>query len=426
MPESSVAELVSRARAAKGWSRQQLADATGYSAVMIAKIESGDRLPDEQRIPKLADQLDLDAVGLKEAAGRADRRKSGAPKIVDGMKLAKRNGDRASRLKGRAEHLKRDADQTAVELDAKVRDFDLAVVGPISSLLSRVSDVPEDALVPAKIELYKPNPEFSTSLTTAQQKTSKSIYALMNAGVLGNGAGAQNAAAAPTTALVTVAGIAAASADAAISDVADVASRSAAAGVVARITYPALGGVPALGIAAGTGLVMGLVVLPVVAAAAGAAIGSGGRLLAKQMAIQRDIEDAERVFDENAKVVREFISRASKVSEILTFAVLASRHHTRTIESALPEDREVAWSALNTSAQSSIRRVAEILLASVTVIGLPIGLNLEQAAPPDAFTAADVNEDPMPQVEPVLGVGPESANQFIDYVIDEAFAQVAR
>lgn len=420
MPNLSFAELISRGRAAKGWSRKQLADATGYSAVMIAKIESGERVPDEQRIPGLAQALGIDVYELKQAASRSDRRKSGAPKIVDGMKLAKQNGERANRLKARAEHLKRDADRTAKQLDEKVREFDLAVVGPFSALLSRVADIPEDAMVHATVEPHQPNPEFSTSFKTAQLKTSKSIYALMGAGVLGDGAGAPIGGGAPTATLVTVASIATVSVGAAISGLADVASRSARAATIARLAAPVLG------VAAGTGVITGIVVLPVVAAAAGAALGSGGRLLAKQMLIQKQIEDAESDFDENAQVVQKFVSRASNISEILTVAVLASRHHTRTIENAVPEDREIGWPALDVTAQGSMRRMAEIMLACLTVIGLPIGLNLAQAAPEDALNADVVDEGSVPQIEPALGVGLDLENEFIDYVIEEAFAQVAR
>jgi hypothetical protein len=297
----------------------------------------------------------------------------------------------------------------------------------LSTLLSRISDIPEEAVVHANVEPHESNPEFSTALQNAQLNTSRRVYALIRAGVLGDDAGAHVSAAAPTAALVTVAGIARAAAEKAISDISDVASRSVAAGVAARLSYPALGAtVPGLSIAAGTGLVMGLVVFPVVAAAAGAALGSGARLLAKQVSIQEDLDDAERVFDENARVVREFVDRASKVSEILTVAVLASRYHMRTLESAVPDGSGDRWSALDPSTQSSIRRMAEIMLASVTVIGLPIGLNLERAAPMDPFSADAVNDNSMPQVEPVLGVAPESESEFIDYAIAEAFAQVAR
>jgi hypothetical protein len=102
-------------------------------------------------------------------------------------------------------------------------------------------------MVHATVEPHQPNPEFSTSFKTAQLKTSKSIYALMGAGVLGDGAGGPIGGGAPTATLVTVASIATVSVDAAISGLADVASRSVGAATIARLAAPVLG------VAAGTG-----------------------------------------------------------------------------------------------------------------------------------------------------------------------------
>src|SRR4051812_24792826 len=106
MSGSTLGELVSGGRASKGWSRRQLAEETGYSTVMIAKIESGERAPDAQRIADLARALGINEHELRAAATRTDGRRPGGTKIVDGLKLAKLNRDHALELKARAERLR--------------------------------------------------------------------------------------------------------------------------------------------------------------------------------------------------------------------------------------------------------------------------------------------------------------------------------
>lgn len=178
-----------------------------------------------------------------------------------------------------------------------------------------------------------------------------------------------------------------------------------------------------LGIAGGTALLTGLVALPVIAAVAGAVLASGGRILEKQKSIEQKIQQAETDFEANEVIVRRFVTRAGRINEILTVALLAARNHRRTIERALPDQGALAWSELE---QASVRRVAEIVLACLTVLALPIGMNLKQGAPKDAMQAEIVDENSVPQIAPELDAGGELENEFIDYAIEQSFSQVAR
>lgn len=419
MSNVSVSDLVSSARAGKGWSRQELADATGYSAVMIAKIESGERVPDERRIPRLAQALGLESAALAQAVNRSDRRKSGAPKLVDGMRLAKQNGDRATSLKSRAEDLKRQADQAAAELDERVREFDHAVVVPVAGLLPRIKDLPADVIAHGEVEPDHSEPEFSGALENAQTTTSRSIYALLQAGVLGNGVTSM-ATGAPTAALATGASIASAASSAAIGTLVDVAATSVNAGAMGRAATAGMG------VATGTRALTPIVVFPVLAAATAAALASGGRLLAKQQSIQRQIDEAEENFDKNAEVVRRFVGRASSIGEVLSVAVMASRYHRRTIEGGAPASGEIAWPELDPRVQASVRRLAEIMLAGFTAVALPIGMNLTEGVTEEWTSPQTPDAESVPRLSPALEVGPEAENEYIDYVIRQALAQVAR
>jgi transcriptional regulator with XRE-family HTH domain len=423
MPDLRFSELLSRARADKGWTRQQLADATGYSAVMIAKLESGERVPDARRIPKIAEELGIDATELMRAASRTDRRKSGTPTVADAMELAKDNGVRANTLAAATALLVGEAYRPAQELDERVREFDLTVVRPISALLSRVAEIPEDAIVRTEVEAHQPNPEFSSSLTTMQMQTGKSIYALLGAGLWAGGAedaGDAVGRGAATAPYMTVASLAMAFAGAAMSGLSGVAY------TLTGISLRAAGG---MGVTTATRLRNRVVRTRVEMATAKAAREVGGRTLSTQQSIRRELEIAEAEYAKDFHDVRKFESRAASISEILAFALQACRNHKRTIENAVPGDREIAWSALGASAQASIRRTAEIMLACLTVLSLPITMNWSQTAPEDALGTRALDEDSAPHVELVYEVGAELSeleNEFIDYVIQEAFAQVAR
>jgi hypothetical protein len=120
------------------------------------------------------------------------------------------------------------------------------------------------------------------------------------------------------------------------------------------------------------------------------------------------------------------VTRAGRIIEILTVALLAARNHRRTIERELPDEGEVSWSEFDPLTQASVRRVAEIVLACLTVLALPIGMNLKQGAPTDALYAEIVDENSVPQIAPELEAGRELENEFIDYAIEQSFSQVAR
>ena len=421
----SAGEILAEARKSLGWSQAKLAETLGFSTVLISKIESGVRAPSEAFIQALSSHLPEKAEAVQEAVGSetdVDKRKTGRLKVIDAMKLAKKNGDRANQLKARTENVKRGADEIAQLLDEKVKQFDRDVVDPFSRIMSRVADLPADVIVHAETQPSQANAEFSEALNAAQLKTGKSIFSLLGAGVLGSGAGAAVGAGAATATYMTVASIATASTGAAISGLSGAAASSA--------TLAALGGgslaAGGLGIAGGTALLTGLVALPVIAAVAGAVLASGGRILEKQVSIEQKIDQAETEFEANEVIVRRFVMRAGRINEILTVALLAARNHQRIIERELPDQGDLSWSELDASKQASVRRAAEIVLACLTVLALPIGMNLKQGAPQDAMNAEIIDENSVPQIAPELDAGRDLENDFIDFAIEQSFSQVAR
>lgn len=422
----STGETLAEARKSLGWSQAKLAETLGFSTVLISKIESGARAPSEAFISALASHLPEKAKALQEATSseqQSDRRRSGNLKIVDAMKLAKQNGERASRLKSRVEHVKLEADEIAQLLDEKVKEFDRDVVYPFSRIASRISGMPTDVIAHAQGQPSPSNPGLSNALEAAQLTTSRSVFSLLGAGVLGGGAGAAVGAGAASATYMTVASIATASTGAAISSLSGAAATSATLAAIGGGSLAAGG----LGIAGGTALLTGLVALPVVATVAGAVLASGGRILEKQKSVEQRIQRAESDFEENAVVVRRFVLRASRINEILTVALLAGRNHLRGLEQAFPGGEEhFEWSTFDTATQSSVRRIAEIVLAGLTVLALPIGMHLKQGAPLGAMHAEIIDESSVPQIAPELEAGLELENDFVDFAIEQSFSQVAK
>lgn len=424
MEEKSAAERVAEARKGLGWSQARLAEALGFSTVLISKIEAGVRTPSEAFIEAMASHLPQDAEAIREAASSEatpDRRRSGSLKIVDAIKLAKANGDRANRFKSRAQQVQTEADRVASQLDERRRAFDLEVVEPFSRLASRVKGLPEDVIVRADVQPSTEESDFADTLKEAQLNTGKSIFSLLGAGVLGSGAGAAVGAGAATATYLTVAGIATASTGAAISGLSGAAATSATLAAIGGGSLAAGG----LGIAGGTAVLTGIVALPVLMAATGALLASGGRILEKQKSVEHGLQKAEEEFELNEVIVRRFISRAGRINEILTVALLAARSHKRTLDLAMPNSGDVQWSEFDDAVQASLRRLAEITLACLTVLALPIGLNLKKAAPKED-SSDDASTSEVPQITPELEGLPEIENNFIDYAIEESFGQIVR
>lgn len=372
---------------------------------MIAKIESGERLPDEARIPVIAESLGLNASDLAQAASRLDRRKASGPKIVDAMKLAKRNDERARALRARAERLKHDVDSAAADLREKVREFDAKVLEPVSSLLSRIDEIPPEAVIHASVEEHHRNPEFSKSLRAAQRRTGESVHALLRAGILeGEGAAVQ------------LSGIASASTGFVVMNLSRVPSTWSTLAEIMTLAAPAVGAT------AGKGVTTAIAVLPV--ALAVNALVTGGRVLSTQQEIQRQLEGAEAEFRATEQVATEFIGRATRIGEILTVALFAARNHIRTIDGAIPAVGRVTFESLGAAAEGSVRRMTEVVFACLTVLALPIGLNLVKSVDDDAGVDL-VGEETIAQIQPAFEVGSKLENEFIDYVIDVAFGQVA-
>ena len=423
--ERSAGEALAEVRKGLGWTQAKLAETLGFSTVLISKIESGVRAPSDAFIDALSSRLPGKADAVREAASaeaQPDGRKGTSLKIVDAMKLAKKNGERANRLKTRAEQLTSEANEVAEQLDAKAQQFSTDVIGPFAALMTQVSGIPEDVIVPADAQPSHLNTEFAATLKNAQVTTGRNVFTLLGAGALGGGAGAAVGAGAATVTYMTVASIATASTGAAISALSGAAATSATLAAIGGGSLAAGG----LGIAGGTAMLTGIVTIPVLLVATGAVVASGGRILEKQRAAERKIERAETDFESNEAIVRRFVTRATRINEILTVALLAVRNHRRIIDSALSRKEPVAWSDLDTSTRASVARVAEIALAGLTVLSLQIGMNLKRIAPDDKPPVDIVDGDAVPQITPELDARPELENDFIDYAIEESFSQVAR
>ena len=131
MSERSPGVVVAELRKSLRLGPAKLAETLGFSTVLISKIEGGVRAPSEAFIQALRSHLPENAEAIQEVVGsdaQADKPGGGSLKIVDAMKLAKKNGDRANRLKARAEHTEREADDVAQVLDEAVREFDSQVL----------------------------------------------------------------------------------------------------------------------------------------------------------------------------------------------------------------------------------------------------------------------------------------------------------
>lgn len=410
-----IADVISRGRASKGLTRQQLAEATGYSAVMIAKIESGERVPDHKRIPTLARALDLDPEDFERAASRSDRRKPGTSSIVEAMNLARENRARATELRERAERLRSETEAVAAQLDEKYSKFDRSVVAPLAAWLRRIADLPADLIAPAGLEPSQDAPEFSEALEAAQLNTGKSIYALTVAGLLSDD-GPTGGKSVETPAFAAMASTAGVFMLRAMSGLARATADPTTLSSIARTSFDGT---------RGAGLTA-LVVLPLVAAVTNAAIESGGgRILSTQESMRRQLDEATAKFDANLRVAQKFISRATKIGEMLTVALVVARNHKRTIESVMPEGSEIDWVEAE-AAQMSIRRLVEITLACLTVHALPIGIRAAPAAHGGPLSKSANEGRSVGETGFVLQAEPESEGDYIDFVIEEAFSQVAR
>ncbi|WP_162231759.1 helix-turn-helix domain-containing protein [Leucobacter celer] len=425
MTELSAGEVLARGRKALGWSQRGLAEKLGCSTVLISKIESGARAPSAQflqtldvHLPEIAEKVRVAAPNQVQTA----KRQSGGLKIVDAMKLAKENAARANRLRTRAEEGKRRADEIAGALDERVREFDREAIEPVTELLSRVTELPDDILPHVEAHSSRTHPEFAAALEDAQLRTGRSIFSLIGAGVLGGGAGAAVGAGAATATYMTVASLATASTGAAISSLSGAAATSATLAAIGGGSLAAGG----LGIAGGTTVLTGIVALPVLTIAAFAIGASGGRILETQKKHEMEIVRAEQDFTANEVVLNAFVERATKINEILKFALSAINNHKKVIEDALPHGGSLVWAKVRPEAQASIRRVAEIILACLTVLALPIGMNLKRDPSGVVMGSEGIDAGVAPQFDAELDAGSELEGEFIDYAIEESFRQVAR
>lgn len=417
MTDPTAAELLAAARKELGLTQAGLARLLGVSTVLISKLESGNRAPSEAFLRRLAEHLPERADAVRAAAEgtrRSRERTAGGLKIVDAMRLAAQNAERARCLTSRAEAIQEEANAAARLLDDRVEEFRGEVFGPATALLARISDLPDEALVPAGTGSSS---ALARQFEDAQRRTSRNVIALIDAGALGDGADRDDAA---TTTYLTVAGLAFASTGAAISGLAG----SAASATLAAIGGSALSA-SGMGLAGATAALTGIVGAPVILAATSVVVASGGRILEKQRTEEQRIRHAEEAFGENEAVLRRFIARAGRITEILTVAVLAARNHRRILHDAAPGGRAIAWAALDTTGQTSVRRMLEIALAGMTVLSLPIGMSLRPGpSPTPPLDGAE--PDPGLPLDQRLDDGSDPTNEFIDYAIGEAFSQIAR
>ena len=429
MTDPSPGELLAETRKELGLTQARFAEMLGVSTVLISKLESGARAPSAAFLRTLDAHLPDRAVAVRAAADalrRGEGRAGGGVKIVDAMRLAKQNAERARRLRSRADQIQEETNAAARLLDEKVEEFRREVFGPAAALLTRISDLPEESLLSPSPARPDRDSTLSQEFDEAQRRTSRNVFALLDAGALGGG---PDPAGVATTTYMTIAGLAFASTGAAISGLS---ARSATSATAATLTAIGGGSLSAggLSIAGATAVLTGIIGAPVVLAAASALVASGGRILERQRAEEQRIRGAEEAFGANEAVLRRFTARAGRITEILTVAILATRNHRRILENAVPGARAVAWSSLDEPARASVRRVLEIALACVTVLSLPIGMTLKQGAPSEGQGVPPLDDTDVPALDrvldPRLESGPDLTNEFIDFAIEESFTQIAK
>lgn len=423
--DKSAGQALADLRKGLGWTQAKLAETLGLSTVLISKIEGGSRAPSQAFLENLASHVPKGSDAVTAAAqseAAVDGRKKGNLKIVEALKLAKTNSERASTLKSQAEKLQQEANDAALELDAKVARFSANVVDPFAELIVRISEIPDEMRLPAESQPAQSRPELASTFREAQLSAGRSIFTLLGAGVLGGGAGGVVGAGAASATYLTVASIASASTGAAISSLSGAAATSATLAAIGGGSLAAGG----LGIAGGTAMLTGIVAVPLVLVAAGAAVASGGRILEIQLKTATSIDVAQAAFEANEDVVRQFISRSKRITEILTVALLAVGNHMRKVEGKLPASTTTSWGDLGPATQNSIRRIAEITLACLTVLSLQIGLSLKRIGTADAAIDEREDEQASPTLSPELDPRSDVENEFIDYAIEESFGQVAQ
>lgn len=124
---SEFAQLLESAIHAKGWTHEAAGDALGATQQTVSRWVAGTILPKYERLPYMAEILQLDRQALEEAWNRASIAKYGRP-----SRLAQLEVDRA---------LRSDAESTKAsyeDLEARLKDLE----AKFAEILGRFPDNP--------------------------------------------------------------------------------------------------------------------------------------------------------------------------------------------------------------------------------------------------------------------------------------------
>jgi len=389
METKSPGEVLAEIRRGLGWTQARLAQELGFSTVLIAKIEGGERLPSQKFLDAMSERLPDEASVLRSVAASTDQ--NGRRQPATGLHGKSLFNDRLSHLQTRAEGLQQVVREATTTVDRQAGEFE-EMAGRFAQLMSRIPDFPEDVIVLADDSESGAISEFSRVFADAQAKTSRTTYDQISA----NGA---DAIAAITLNHALVVGLAATGVAAAT--IAGASSRPNLTRGLAGMDRGATVGLVA------SGLLLGIVVAERIAA--------HDLKRTKQELAERQLTQAESLFAANEPVVEQFATRVTRISEVLSFAIIAARNRLDEIEQAMVADHGVVWGNIDHATQGSIYRVAQIIRACFGLLSLPIGLSTsptrEDGDPPDV-----VRLDP----------GDAKQNAFVDASIEELLSQIAR
>ena len=418
----SAGRLLADARQARNWRQKDLAEVLGYSVVLISKIEGGNRAMSDRFLEGVRDHLPEAYNEIRSVAEAEKRAKKSTPKIVDALRLTKENVSRGKKLRKQFDTDTANASRIEEALATWTRKFHSEVVDAALQLLARVQRLPESLISHGEALGSDMDSEFALKLDEAQIKTSRSIFALISAGLLGFSGGSALGAGAAGGAYSAVAGIASASTGTAIASLSGAAASSA--------TLAALGGgslaAGGLGMAGGTAVLAGIVAVPILLVTAGAITAHGPRMLEKQVKTARELDEAERIYAANREITSLFVDRAEKVIGLLNVACAAGRVHSEVVESVMGDVEAVDWEALPEAAQHSLERLAELMVGGLTLLALPIRVNAKVEDFRDQVAIAAANEQTLPDHMVTFEHLPKVESDYTDYAIEELRRVVIR
>lgn len=413
-------DLINEALYGLGWSRKDLARATrdvagadGYSVDMINKIlrDPADRVPGAKGAKALADALGIDAAELGQAANQAaaELRARNRENLVRAGREFMEN--RSTSESGRSASNPVDEESTGLmkTVGDAANEFQEAVLAPVSDLLARLRRIPDEALKPCDVVPGDGDEGLARQFRDAQLDLSDELRgALASAlhsrtgraamGQRGLGVRARILSGAQSTTAGALGAFVGAAAGAAASGAA------ISAGGAAAVSSSAV-------IAGGAGAILAVPVLGVSVAVAALAVTLGVRV-AKVHALRQEKKTPSNLDDLAQSGLQDWRSRAPRIVEVLRLGALAARPHLQAVTAEVDGDAEVNWEELSDAGRAAVARLAQIVIAGLSVIWQPITLA--------GFEVVDDGEDTLSLEERQL------ADRYIDFTLDQVLGQIVR